>query len=217
MPDILLHLSCLKRDGFDAPLEGTRITCEAVERQKGYQCLRVLSVDHVDGHSSGRAARAARMSTVTPSSGWVRAKVKWFNRARGFGFVTRGRRQARHLRAHGDAAQDGDRRTACPTSGSMCASAKGPRATWRPKCACRSKADRRTPTEPCFRCNHCREAGLCALSSWRSFLCLIAAVAALAETPAFRRRAVDHRRRHRGQTEFIAEIADTPRRCASTA
>src|SRR3954453_5960580 len=45
MPDVLLHLSCLKREGFPAPLEGTRITCEAVERQKGYQCLRVLDLD----------------------------------------------------------------------------------------------------------------------------------------------------------------------------
>ena len=27
MQDILLHLSCLKRDGFDAPLEGTRSVC----------------------------------------------------------------------------------------------------------------------------------------------------------------------------------------------
>src|SRR3990170_6926075 len=45
MPDILLHLSCLKRDGFEAPLEGARVLCEAVERAKGIQCLRVLSVD----------------------------------------------------------------------------------------------------------------------------------------------------------------------------
>ena len=36
MPDILLHLSCLKRDGFEAPLEGARVTCEVVARQKGY-------------------------------------------------------------------------------------------------------------------------------------------------------------------------------------
>lgn len=89
MPDVLLHLSCLKRDGFDAPLEGTRITCEAVERQKGYQCLRVLSVDLSTAiHPVERKSRAH--NTVSPSSGWVRAKVKWFNRARGFGFVSEG-------------------------------------------------------------------------------------------------------------------------------
>lgn len=89
MQDILLHLSCLKRDGFDVPLEGARITCEAVERQKGYQCLRVLSVDLSTAiHPVERKSRAH--TNVMASSGWVRAKVKWFNRARGFGFVSEG-------------------------------------------------------------------------------------------------------------------------------
>jgi cold shock protein len=89
MQDILLHLSCLKRDGFDAPLEGARVTCEAVARQKGYQCLRVLAVDLSTAiHPVERKSRAH--NSVAPSSGWVRAKVKWFNRARGFGFVCEG-------------------------------------------------------------------------------------------------------------------------------
>ena len=89
MQDILLHLSCLKRDGFEAPLEGARVTCEAVERQKGYQCLRVLDVDLSTAiHPVERKSRAH--TTVAPSSSWVRAKVKWFNRARGFGFVSEG-------------------------------------------------------------------------------------------------------------------------------
>jgi cold shock protein len=89
MQDVLVHLSCLKRDGFEAPLEGTRITCEAVERQKGYQCLRVLAVDASTAiHPVERRSRAN--STVAASSGWVRAKVKWFNRARGFGFLSEG-------------------------------------------------------------------------------------------------------------------------------
>lgn len=89
MQDVLVHLSCLKRDGFEAPLEGTRITCEAVERQKGYQCLRVLAVDTSTAiHPVERKSRAH--SSVAPSSAWVRAKVKWFNRARGFGFLCEG-------------------------------------------------------------------------------------------------------------------------------
>src|SRR5436190_8222572 len=89
MPDVLLHLSCLKRDGFDAPPEGTRVVCEAVERQKGYQCLRVTGVDTSTAiHPVERPSRTH--VNVAPSSGWVRAKVKWFNRARGFGFLSEG-------------------------------------------------------------------------------------------------------------------------------
>jgi cold shock CspA family protein len=41
LPDILLHLSCVKRCGLDAPIAGTRVICEVVLRQKGYQCLSV--------------------------------------------------------------------------------------------------------------------------------------------------------------------------------
>ena len=89
LPDILLHYSCLKRDGFEAPLEGTRVACEVVARQKGYQCLRVLSVDHSTAiHPVERRARTH--NEVAATTGWVRARVKWFNRAKGFGFVTEG-------------------------------------------------------------------------------------------------------------------------------
>jgi CspA family cold shock protein len=89
MPDVLLHLSCLKHDGYEAPLEGTRVVCEAVERQKGYQCLRVIAVDPSTAiHPVERPARTH--VSVKPTSEWVRVRVKWFNRVRGFGFLTEG-------------------------------------------------------------------------------------------------------------------------------
>lgn len=89
LPDVLLHLSCLKRDGYEAPLEGTRVVCEAVERQKGFQCLKVIAVDVSTAiHPVERTPRTH--VTVTPSGDWVKLKVKWFNRARGFGFLTEG-------------------------------------------------------------------------------------------------------------------------------
>jgi len=86
MPDVLIHLSCLKRDGFDAPLEGTRIVCDAVKRQKGYQALKVIEVDASTAiHPVERPSRAR--VEVKPETGWLRATVKWFNRERGFGFL----------------------------------------------------------------------------------------------------------------------------------
>jgi CspA family cold shock protein len=89
IPDVLLHLSCLKRDGFEAPLEGTRVVCEAVQRQKGIQCLRVLSVDTSTAiHPVERPARTREQ--VEATSDWTRVKVKWFNRVRGFGFASEG-------------------------------------------------------------------------------------------------------------------------------
>ncbi len=87
--DVLIHLSCLKRDGFEAPLEGTRVVCDVVERQKGYQCLRVLDVDTSTAiHPVERVARTHVSVEATPE--WRQATVKWFNRTRGFGFATEG-------------------------------------------------------------------------------------------------------------------------------
>ena len=143
MQDMLLHLSCLKRDGFEAPLEGTRVVCEAVERQKGYQCLRVLTVDTSTAINPVER-RPRTHTTVTPSSAWVRAKVKWFNRARGFGFASEGEGAPTFSFTW----KPCGRRPSPICSrkpGSMCALATARRARWRPKCACRSKAARPTP------------------------------------------------------------------------
>ena len=87
-PDVLLHLSTLKRDGFKPPPEGANITCDVVMRPKGLQCLRVLAIDLSTAiHPVERAPRALHGAPITPISGWMRGTVKWFDRAKGFGFV----------------------------------------------------------------------------------------------------------------------------------
>ena len=89
MPDVLLHVTCLRRDGFQTAYEGARVVCEVLQRPKGMQAFRILSMDESTAiHPAQTPARTH--VTVTPTSGLERAQVKWFNRLRGFGFLTRG-------------------------------------------------------------------------------------------------------------------------------
>jgi CspA family cold shock protein len=90
MPDILLHVTCLRRDGFQTAHEGARIVCEVLQRQRGLQAFRVLSIDESTAVHPATMPPPRTHVTVTPTSGLERAQVKWFNRLRGFGFLTRG-------------------------------------------------------------------------------------------------------------------------------
>ena len=90
MPDILIHVTCLRRDGFQTAYEGAKIVCEVLARPKGLQALRVLSMDESAAPHPSQLPPARTHVSVTPSSGLERVVVKWFNRVRGFGFVTKG-------------------------------------------------------------------------------------------------------------------------------
>ncbi|WP_313899328.1 cold-shock protein [Methylobacterium sp. E-065] len=89
-PDILLHVTCLRRDGYQAASEGARIVVEAVERPRGWQAFRVISLDQATAVHPSEMPLPRTHVTVTPTSGLETAVVKWFNRLRGFGFLTRG-------------------------------------------------------------------------------------------------------------------------------
>lgn len=41
--DVLVHITCLRRDGHQAASEGARIVVEATERPRGWQAFRVIS------------------------------------------------------------------------------------------------------------------------------------------------------------------------------
>ena len=90
MPDMLLHVTCLRRDGFQIAYEGARIVCEVLQRPSGLQAFRVLSMDESTALHPAQMPPPRTHVTVTPTSGLERAQVKWFNRLRGFGFLTRG-------------------------------------------------------------------------------------------------------------------------------
>ncbi|QRG05614.1 CspA family cold shock protein [Xanthobacter dioxanivorans] len=88
-PDVLVHVTCLRRDGFQTAIEGARVVCEAVQRAKGRQAFRVLSLDLSTAVHAPPQPPRTRVA-VEPTSGFERATVKWFNRLRGFGFLTQG-------------------------------------------------------------------------------------------------------------------------------
>jgi CspA family cold shock protein len=88
--DILLHVTVLRRDGYQTAYEGARIICECIQRQKGYQAFRVISMDESTAIHPAQMLPPRTHVTVTPTSGLERAQVKWFNRLRGFGFLTCG-------------------------------------------------------------------------------------------------------------------------------
>jgi cold shock protein len=90
MPDVLLHVTCLRRDGHQTANEGARIVVEAVQRPRGWQTFRVVSLDASTALHPSELPMPRTHVTVVPTSALEVCVVKWFNRLRGFGFVSRG-------------------------------------------------------------------------------------------------------------------------------
>ena len=89
-PDVLLHVTCLRRDGFQTAYEGARVVVEALNRPGGLQAFRILSMDESTARHPAQLPPPRTHVTVEPTSKLERLEVKWFNRIRGFGFLSAG-------------------------------------------------------------------------------------------------------------------------------
>ena len=65
------------------------MVCEVLRRPKGLQAFRIRAMDDLTAVHPSQLPQRTHVAVV-PESDWESAMVKWFNRLRGFGFLTLG-------------------------------------------------------------------------------------------------------------------------------
>lgn len=88
--DILLHQTCVRQSGFKAAYEGASVVCEVVLGPRGLQARRLISLDNSTAQAGSLPAARKERFVADPNGVAFDAVVKWFNRGKGYGFVSRG-------------------------------------------------------------------------------------------------------------------------------
>ncbi|MGD8310924.1 MAG: cold shock domain-containing protein [Chromatiales bacterium] len=91
-PDIMVHASCVRAFGKMTLAEGARVQLRAVKGQRGLNASEILEVEEPPaGASDEKMADHTRpteyLGAELEAGPLVPARVKWFDKQKGFGFV----------------------------------------------------------------------------------------------------------------------------------
>ncbi len=87
LPDVLLHVSCLRAGGYQTAPLGARVRCQVLKRPRGLQAFRILDMDADSPSVAASVPVRSFYVAPEPQSEWERAVVEWFDRERGYGFL----------------------------------------------------------------------------------------------------------------------------------
>lgn len=84
-PDILLHANVLRNFGQGSVADHARIRVTTQQTSRGIQAQQVLEIEPPDPEEADNAP--GMMIEIPEGTPYVAARVKWFDKAKGFGFA----------------------------------------------------------------------------------------------------------------------------------
>lgn len=85
-PDILLHANVLRNFGQGSIADGAKVEISVLDSERGSQATEVLSID-ANFEGSTKMVDLDEAHADDPSLPFEPARVKWFDKAKGFGFA----------------------------------------------------------------------------------------------------------------------------------
>lgn len=85
--DVLLHVTCLRRDGYHTIFAGDIITAMVKKGVHGYQAFKILSMEQSVSRNVLISPDDKSCAEMVCTQGMIPAVVKWFNRSKKFGFL----------------------------------------------------------------------------------------------------------------------------------